>query len=491
MKKLLLITMLLANAAAFAQNTTTGTAAKNAYTIANAKAFMNARNANYSPEKAYQIYSQLAAQGNAEAMNAMGIMYNTGVGTTADTKQAFNWFTKATNAGYAPAWYNLALMYKNGVEVAQSDQQAYACFSKGAALNHPMCLYGAGYMLYKGLGVKQDYTQAYQYFEKGVARNDEGSMYMLGLCFRNGYGVGVNVDSARYWLAKAAARNDGRAINELADVKTENQNIQSVPNLQPAANVPQAQPVNLQTGFKKIAHKVSNSNTDLSGVYHGFVIKFDWSGQHIIDQQALKLTLTRNQAQLSGKWTEDGQDPVALDGTLTDTALVFNNTSGAFTDHYHKTNPQQLQFKNSLLNLVQSRDTVYLSGTLALYSPQWHETQRPEFIMLIRTGDLLNNFADRGNHIDSAKAAADSLHFVAYPNPFNGRFQLRYTLKKAVMVNIIISDLLSGRIVYRTQTVQEAAGDHTDPVSFNGQPGNYVATLQYGSKMRSVVIIKE
>jgi len=106
------------------------------------------------------------------------------------------------------------------------------------------------------------------------------SMYMLGLCFRNGYGVAVNIDSARYWLSKAAARNDKRAINELADTSPENADMQSVPNLQPAATTPLAQPVNLKAGFKKITHRLNNNNTDLAGIYHGFVINFDWSGTH-------------------------------------------------------------------------------------------------------------------------------------------------------------------------------------------------------------------
>ena len=314
------------------------------------------------------------------------------------------------------------------------------------------------------------------------------SMYMLGLCFRNGYGVAVNIDSARYWLSKAAARNDKRAINELADTSPENADMQSVPNLQPAATIPLAQPVNLKAGFKKIPHHLNNNNIDLAGIYHGFVINFDWSGKHIIDQQALKLTLRRNNKQLNGEWAQDGQPAIALAGTLTDTALVFNNTVGQLTDHYHKNAPQDLQFKNSKLNLVSSHDTVYLSGTLSLYSPRWHETQRPEFIMLIRTNGKPNNLA---NKVDTAKAAADSLHFVAYPNPFSTGLQLRYTLTKAANVSIMVSDLLSGRIVYRTDARQTAVGDHTDPVRFNAAPGNYVVTLLYGKKLKSTAVSKQ
>ncbi len=477
MKKLFTILLILTGLTAFAKSPVDSVAAELLY----ARQILNVNNAHYNPQQAFSIFTKYAGQGNADAMNALGNLYNSGTGTALDENAALHWYSNAANAGYGKAWYNLALMYKNGVSVPQDNAKAFDCYSKGALLNDGMCLYGQGYMLYKGYGCAQNYELAVAAFKKGAAVNDGAAWYMLGLCYRNGYGIAVNVDSARYWLTKAAGRNDARAIQELAASNAENQDLQNVPNLQPAASF-QAQPVDLKTGFKSVAHHITTD--DLDGDYSGYVIKFDWSGKHIISQADLKLHLNHKDKDLTGKWTEYGQEEIPLSGTLTDTAVIFYNTALNQTDHYHTTTPLDVEFKQSKLNMVKSGDTVYLSGNLALYSPQFKETRQPEFIMLIRTGTGVG-FAD------NADVHTDSLHFVAYPNPFTSSLRLRFTLKTPATVSIMVSNILNGHIVYQSSPVDLGAGDHTTPVNFDGQAGNYIVTLLYGNKLKSAIVFKQ
>jgi tetratricopeptide (TPR) repeat protein len=481
MKKLLIILLVLSSLTAFAKPVTDSTRVL----LYRAKNMANAKSPMYNAPKAFAIYNQIAGQGNAEAMNGLGMLYTKGIGTAVNDQQALNWFNKAATGGYAGAYYNLALIYKDGLTTPQDFAKAYDYFSKGAALNNGMCIYGQGYMLYKGYGCIQNYEQAAAFFKRGAALRDEGSYFMLGLAYRNGYGLAVNLDSARYWLKRAAARNDQRAIKELASSSPENLDLQEVPNLQPAPS-DQVQTVNLKTGFKQIVqHRLPTDNLD--GEYNGYAIKFDWSGKHIIGQSGLKLRLKRKDSTLSGEWKEEGQEgTVVLSGTLTDSAVVFNNTGYNRVDHYHEAKPLAVAFKDSRLNLVQNQDTVYLSGILRLYATDLREPQRPEFMMLIRTGAPSKQHT--GRHNDDTDV--DSLHFVAYPNPFSTNLSLRYTLKKPTRVSIIVSDVLSGRIVYRSNEQQLAAGDYTNPVNFNGQPGNYIVTLKYGGHNKSVIVYK-
>ncbi len=49
----------------------------------------------------------LANKGNAEAQYHVGMMYNNGIGTQQDTKQAFEWFQKATAANDPLGAYKL------------------------------------------------------------------------------------------------------------------------------------------------------------------------------------------------------------------------------------------------------------------------------------------------------------------------------------------------------------------------------------------------
>jgi TPR repeat protein len=480
MKKLLILLALSGlNAAAKSPADSTKTLLYRAKALANPKSLL------YKPEKAFAIYNQLAAQGNPEAMNGLGLLYSKGVGTAENDQQALSWFQKSAQNGYTGAWYNLALVYKNGLSVPQDFVKAYSYYSQGASLNNAMCIYGQGYMLYKGYGCTQDYAQASAFFKRGAALGDEGSYFMLGLCYRNGYGIAVNLDSAKYWLQKAVARGDQRAVTELASSRPENLDLQDVPNLQPAASA-QAQPVNLKTGFKQVKHHLPADK--LEGEYQGYSIKFDWSGKHIIGQAGLKLRLKSKDNTLTGEWEEEGQEgTVPLSGTLTDSDVVFNNTTYNRLDHYHLVKPLPVAFKDSHLNLVQSRDTIYLTGTLRLYATEAREPQRPEFMMLIRTGATENSNA---GHINAA-ANTDSLHFVAYPNPFSSTINLRYTLKKPDRVSIIVSSVLNGSIVYRKTLGELAAGDYTDPVAFYSQPGSYIVTLQYGNKIKSAIIYKQ
>jgi hypothetical protein len=482
MKKLLIIILAVNSLASMAQKPSDSTQLN----LRKAKVLSNAKSPSFNPIKAFSIYSHFAQLGNAEAMNGLGNLYNLGIGTAMDENTALVWFKRSADNGFPQAWYNLAMMYKNGIGVPIDYTKAFDYYSKGAALGNPLCIYGKGYMLYKGYGCAQNYDLAAELFKKGAAFGDEGSWYMLGLCYRNGYGVATNLDSAKFWLNKAASRGDQRAKNELADVSPENLDIRDIPNLQPGPSS-KAQPVNLKTGYKKLTqHLLKN---DITGDYSGYVIKFDWSGKHIIGQNALQLKLTETKKSLSGEWNENGNS-IAISGIIRDTAIMFNNTSGVLADHYHKSSPLAMLFMDSKLNMFKSGDTVYLTGNLTLYSPKLKEPQRPEFIMLIRTGaqkaDVRDNVSEQ-----LSNNKVDSIHFVAYPNPFTTSLRLRYTLTKPALVNIMVSDLLTGKIVYRTSVVETAAGDHDDPVIFNGQPGNYIVTLRYGQKVKSAIVFKQ
>ena len=82
------------------------------------------------------------------------------------------------------------------------------------------------------------------------------------------------------------------------------------------------------------------------------------------------------------------------------------------------------------------------------------------------------------------------LHFTAYPNPFATHTSLKYTLRRPARVSVLITDVLSGKTVYRSQLGMQQAGQYTVPLSLYERPGNYVVTLQYNSKLKSLIVIK-
>ncbi|MEO6524617.1 MAG: tetratricopeptide repeat protein [Mucilaginibacter sp.] len=454
-----------------------------------AKTCLNEKKAFYNPVRSFNIYMQCAQEGNSQAMNALGILYSKGLGTDLNEKEAIKWFENAGKAGYGNAWYNLGLMYKAGIGTDQNYGKAYQAFKNGADLNSGAGYYGQGFMLYKGLGCSQDYNKAIQLFIKGSQLDELGSMYMLGLCYRNGYGVSVNIDSAKYWLTKASAKGYRYATDELASDQPENLNINLGSNNVVASSLEKDGNINIQSGYKDVKHHITEH--DIAGDYNGFVIKFDWSGKHIINQSELNLTLNSTGKNLTGSWIEDNAVIANVRAQVTDTSIMFNNTNYNRNDHYNARSPNDFEFRKAHLQMVKSADTVTILGTLQLYSTKLKEPEKPTFIMLIRSDNKGSYTADTTTNNTAATAKIDSVHFIAYPNPFTTALQYSYTLKSACNVRLIVSRLMDAAIVYQTSSQQLAAGEHTGTIPINSPPGTYVFTLSYGNKFKSTIVFKQ
>jgi uncharacterized protein len=140
----------------------------------------------------------LANKGDAEAQYHVGMMYNNGIGTAQDAKQAFGWFEKSA-AGNDPlgafklgCYYagqfpgvvsideNAALKYKlvsakAGYSLAQHDvavhyarqgnfEEAVKWLKLASDQGYDSSLWGLSSSYHDGKGVPQDLAQAYAYF---------------------------------------------------------------------------------------------------------------------------------------------------------------------------------------------------------------------------------------------------------------------------------------------------------------------------------------
>jgi TPR repeat protein len=82
----------------------------------------------------------LAYKGNAEAQYHVGMMYNNGIGTQRDIRQAFEWFQKSTASNDPLGAYKLGCYYAGqGAGVVKSDA--------GEALKYKLIAAQAGYAL--------------------------------------------------------------------------------------------------------------------------------------------------------------------------------------------------------------------------------------------------------------------------------------------------------------------------------------------------------
>ena len=84
----------------------------------------------------FKLFSPLAAQGNTEAQNKIGVMYEYGKGVTQDYQEAVKWYMRAAAQGYSIAQYNIGWMYHLGTGVTQNYQEAMKWYGLAAAQGH-------------------------------------------------------------------------------------------------------------------------------------------------------------------------------------------------------------------------------------------------------------------------------------------------------------------------------------------------------------------
>ena len=136
-------------------------------------------------KNALPFLEKSAAQGNAQAQNVLGCMYENGDGVPQDIKTAILWYEKAATLGSAAAQFNLGILYDVGKGVSQDYKKAAFWYEKSAAQGRAQAQYNLGIMYRKGDGVPQDYEQGMVWIKKAADQGDEMAKKILNN--RRGY----------------------------------------------------------------------------------------------------------------------------------------------------------------------------------------------------------------------------------------------------------------------------------------------------------------
>lgn len=441
----------------------------------------------YDPAKAFQLNMQCAQAGSAQGMNAVAIQYQNGLGVDSNNAEAGKWFKKAAEAGYNTAWCNLGIYYKS--KPTPDFKQSYECFVKAVATGVTAAYYWQGYMLYKGLGCRQNYKKAVELFKKDAYTGNAASMHYYGLALRNGYGVAANVDSARYWLAKAASLGYTYSDDELQALTPEVAGeAADIPQRLQAARRKVTPGTNddLQN-YRQVSH-VTATMQNITGIWQGYILKYDWSGQHVISTGKLALQLACTDSVLTGIWLEDDSLQVAVNGRLRKQGIVFSNMHYKRASHYTRGIAKDISFEQASLRLVQKGDTLYLAGNLQLHRTQSNEPERPMYIALTRGEQQKENAGEANKKITTT--LPEGMTMQVYPNPFAGELYVQLTLPQTTNVQLQVSNA-QGQVIYTgtKQTLQ--AGVHKLPLAVNAPGGAYVLTLRYAKSITSTIIVKQ
>lgn len=120
----------------------------------------------------------LAQQGDGEAQNRIGEMYEFGYGVERNSDQAIEWYRKAAEQSVVGAWHNLGRSYNFGT------------------------------------GVAQDYVEAEKWYRKAAEQGYMESMFFLGTLYSNAHGQDKSADTsiiAYAWMHNAAVLGNSTA----------------------------------------------------------------------------------------------------------------------------------------------------------------------------------------------------------------------------------------------------------------------------------------
>jgi hypothetical protein len=166
----------------------------------------------YDDAAALRELTLLAKQGDADAQNNLGYMYDLGEGVPQDYKAAFKWYTLAVEQGHAAAQYNLGYMYDLGEGVPQDYKAAVKWYRLAAKQGYANAQNNLGYMYDEGTGVPQDDKAAFKWYKAAAEQGNAAAQNNLGYMYKYGEGVPQGNVYAHMWYSISASSGETEAL---------------------------------------------------------------------------------------------------------------------------------------------------------------------------------------------------------------------------------------------------------------------------------------
>lgn len=165
-------------------------------------------------DTAARLLKPLAEEGDAQAEEKLGRMYQRGKGVPKDFERAVQWYQKAADKGDAAAQGRLGFLYRVGAGVPRDLKLAKKWYEAAAKQGNPLAQVGLGYMLLDGTDEKPDIVAAAAWFNKAAVQGDALAMLALGTLYELGKGVTKDFVQAHKWYALASV-DDGEYEQDL------------------------------------------------------------------------------------------------------------------------------------------------------------------------------------------------------------------------------------------------------------------------------------
>lgn len=417
-----------------------------------------------------------AALGSSQSQYFYGLQLLQQAVTQMDSSQALYWLIRAADGGSAAALHQLGVFYKYGLLVEYDLARALQYFDQSAQLGYTHALYSRGFMRYKGLGCEQNYPAAAADFQDGSSAKDPMSMYMLGLCYRNGFGVPRDPVQGDYWLQQAAEAGVMAAESELRRAQSE-----------------------IETGARQLAEKSKgatqlmrfaeqlqantfNRITDLASAlnetyYTGYWVKYDWSGEHIVEAVPIRLICHGSATDLTGRLTFEGRDIDYVFSGVVDNnnTLVARRLTLKRHDRYIQSDDDNLGINSIELGLYAENTDELLIGQVRGFSSFEQEPERPIRLLL--------------HAVPEPQSASHKIEALLTPNPTDGPCNIRIDLEQDDTCQIMVFDV-NGRLVHEGTTVHLAKGSYLYPLAVELAAGTYFISMKFTQEFKTLRLIK-
>ena len=169
-------------------------------------------------QKSFEYYQLAANQGDNVAINNLGSLYYSGIGTKRNAAKAAELFTKASEQGNVEAAVNLAFLYISGSGVEKDSNKAINYFIKAANQGNLTAQYMLGYAYYRGFVVPQNYKKAFELIREPANAGYDEAQLVLAQMYLYGEGITKNYGNAVKYLGRSFMQGNVEAMTLLADI---------------------------------------------------------------------------------------------------------------------------------------------------------------------------------------------------------------------------------------------------------------------------------
>lgn len=163
--------------------------------------------------KAIEILDKLAQEGDAQAQQALGVMYENGQGVKKDETRALQLFRQAASKNNESAQYLLGTILERKAGLTNNQSEAIKWYRLAATNGHPSAQYRMGQLELTGMtGVAPDPLIASYWFGLAATQGDPQAQLQYGLLIMQGRAGAPDRVLGYMWIDIAQGLGDNTTI---------------------------------------------------------------------------------------------------------------------------------------------------------------------------------------------------------------------------------------------------------------------------------------